>query len=91
MTETGAGTTQGYSDDVKAALQRVDALLIENPEASQEEMNQLLSGVDNYEAIHLDVRQAVEALTLQERRAVRRLLPALANNRIIDLGGFAWF
>ncbi len=91
MTETGTGTTQGYSDDVQAALQRVDTLLIENPEASQEEMNELLSDVDNYEAIPLEVRQAVESLTLQERRAVRRLLPALANNRIIDLGGFGWF
>jgi hypothetical protein len=91
MTGTGAGTTRGYSDDVQAALQRVDTLLMEKPEASQEEVNELLRGVDNYEAIPLEVRQAVEALTLQERLAVRRLLPALANHRIIDLGGFAWF
>jgi len=67
---------EAYWDEARIALGRVSELFFENIEFTQED----LSGLENYELIPEQVRQAIEDLSLEERRVVRSFNDTLAQN-----------
>ena len=94
MTETGGGTRQGYWDDARIALARVDEVMSDHPEASREDMVEMLRAVENYEAIPQEVRQSLEGMSVEERGIVGRFLATLAEHHFFiengGRGGMRW-
>src|SRR3954453_555610 len=94
MTETGGGTRQGYWDDARIALARVDEVMSEHREASREDMVEMLRAVENYEAIPQEVRQSLEGMSVEERGIVGRFIATLADHHFFiengGRGGMRW-
>jgi hypothetical protein len=91
MTADGSTNSETYWDEARIALGRVSDLFYENIEFTQEDLSRL----ENYELIPEQVRQAIEDLTLEERRVVKSFLNTLAQNHfyVEGVGGGvrSWF
>ena len=83
MTADGGMNPETYWDEARIALGRVSDLFNENIQFAEEDLYRL----ENYELIPEPVRQAVEGLTLEERRVVKRFINTLAENHFYIEGG----
>jgi hypothetical protein len=83
MTADGGMNPETYWDEARIALGRVSDLFNANIQFTEED----LYGLENYELIPEPVRQAVEGLTLEERRVVKRFINTLAENHFYIEGG----
>jgi hypothetical protein len=90
MAVEGGGTPDTYWDEARVALGRVLWAMNDNPEVSPE----TLRALENYEAIPLPVREALESLSPDERRVVTKMGSILAEHHFYlehGDGGLRWF
>jgi hypothetical protein len=83
MTANGGMNPEMYWDEARNALGRVSELFCENIEFTQEDLSRL----ENYELLPEQVRQAIEDMSVEERRVVRSFINTLAQNHFYLEGG----
>jgi hypothetical protein len=83
MTADGGMSPEMYWDEARIVLGRVSELFCEDIEFTQED----LLRVENYQLLPEHVRQAIEDLSVEERRVVRSFVNTLAQNHFYLEGG----